>query len=58
MAQINAAAACLLLGDAETARHYLDRDDVEADPRAAINRSVMLELIVSDESTEKKEDTL
>ena len=58
VARINAAAACLLLGDAKTARHYLDRDDVEADPRAAINRSVMLELIVSDESTEKKEDTL
>lgn len=58
VAQINAAAACLLLGDAKTARHYLDRPDVKADPRATINRSVMLELIVSDESTEKKEDAL
>ena len=51
VAQINAAAACLLLGDAETARHYLDRDDVKADPRAAINRSVMLELIIIEEDS-------
>lgn len=51
VAQINAAAACLLLGDAETARHYLDRDDVKADPRAAINRSVMLELIIREEDS-------
>ena len=50
VAQINAAAACLLLGDAETARHYLDRDDVKADPRAAINRSVMLELTIEKEA--------
>lgn len=49
VAQINAAAACLLLGDAETARRYLDRDDVKADPRAAINRGVMLELIIEEE---------
>lgn len=49
VAQINAAAASLLLGDAETARHYLDRDDVESDPRAAINREIMLELIVEKE---------
>lgn len=50
VAQINAAAACLLLGDAETARLYLDRDDVKADPRAAINRSVMLELTIEKEA--------
>lgn len=49
VAQINAAAACLLLGDAETARRYLDRPDVMDDPRAAINRSVMLELIIEEE---------
>lgn len=49
VAQINAAAASLLLGDAETARRYLDRDDVKADPRAAINRGVMLELIIEEE---------
>lgn len=50
VAQINAAAACLLLGDAETARRYLDRPDVMDDPRAAINRSVMLELIIDSAS--------
>ena len=50
VAQINAAAASLLLGDIETARHYLDREDVKNDPRAAINRSIMLELIISAES--------
>ena len=52
VAQINAAAASLLLGDIETARHYLDREDVKTDPRAAINRQVMLELII------RKEDSL
>ena len=51
VAQINAAAASLLLGDVETARRYLDRPDVAADPRAAINRSVMLELIIREEGS-------
>lgn len=50
LAQINAAAASLLLGDADTARRYLDREDVQADPRSAINRQVMLELIVEKEA--------
>lgn len=52
VAQINAAAACLLLGDADTARRYLDREDVQADPRSAINRQVMLELIVEKEAAQ------
>ena len=52
VAQINAAAASLLLGDLDTARRYLDREDVQADPRSAINRQVMLELTVEKEATE------
>nr|WP_129735291.1 DUF3868 domain-containing protein [Parabacteroides goldsteinii] len=52
VAQINAAAASLLLGDADTARRYLDREDVQADPRSAINRQVMLELIVEKEAAQ------
>ncbi|MCS2892296.1 DUF3868 domain-containing protein [Parabacteroides faecis] len=50
VAQINAAAACLLLGDADTARRYLDREDVQADPRSAINRQIMLELEIKKEA--------
>lgn len=52
VAQINAAAASLLLGDADTARRYLDREDVQADPRSSINRQVMLELIVEKEAAQ------
>lgn len=51
VAQINAAAASLLLGDVETARHYLERENVKDDPQAAINRQIMLELLIGKEET-------
>lgn len=47
-AQINAAAASLLLGDAATARRFLEQKEVMTDPRADACRNVMRQLLIDE----------
>ena len=55
-AQINAAAASLLLGDAATARPFLEQEGVKADRRADACRKVFRQLLI-DETMEERYKT-